>query len=389
MDLKHKIKDFPNQPGVYRFLDINKQILYIGRATNLRKRVAQYFRKDLDPRIAEMVEQAKDIKYQTTDTVLEAILLEARKIKEHWPKYNIRDKDDKSFVYLVFPLTKFSYPILIRGHELKKFPVSKNKIFGPFQNQYLIKNALKIIRRIFPYSTCTPNQGKACFDYQIGLCPGTCIGEIDEKEYQKNIHNIIMLFAGQKKRLMTRLKTENPEQAEAFEKIQEVTLLTQDEIESTKGVSRIEAYDISHLTGQDTYGAMAVMTNGKPDKSQYRLFKIKSAPKHDDLRALAEMLTRRFNHPEWPRPDLILIDGGKPQIDYLNQLFQDRNLSIPLVGLSKYAEDKLVYPGKTKTSIKVLVQSIKPLLLQIRDEAHRFSNRARTKSMRKRIDIIK
>ena len=388
MKLKEKIKKFPDSPGVYRFIGQKGEILYIGRATSLRKRVSQYFRKDLDPRLAEMVSLAKNIKHQKTDTVLEAVILEANLIKKYWPKYNVKDKDQRSFVFVVIPKKDYAYPIIVRERELKKFPANQARIFGPYQNATLLKNTLRIIRRIFPYSTCRPNQGYPCFDYQVGLCPGTCVGEISQADYQKNIQHIILLFKGQKKRLLKKLKKANPELASTLKNIQDVTLITRDEIGAVKSQNRIEGYDISHLTGQETVGAMSVAINGQLAKDEYRLFNIREAPKNDDLRALAEMIKRRFKHQEWPWPDLILIDGGRPQIDYLSKVFNDLRLSIPIVGFSKLAGDRMVFPDKTSQAIRELAQTQRGILTRIRDEAHRFGNAASRRRRSKRFSVV-
>lgn len=382
MDLLSKAKKLPLSPGIYQWMDRKGEILYIGRATSLRRRVLQYFRKDIDPRIAEMVASAYDIKHKTTDTVLESVILEANLIKKHWPKYNVKDKDNRSFVYVAIPKTDYPHPIIVRERELQKYPVATNKIFGPYQSAMLVKNALRIIRRIIPYSTCKPNQGKPCFDRQIGVCPGICTGEISKQDYQKNIKNIVLLLSGQKKRLLGKLKKENPQQAAAFQHIQDVTLISRDELIGESRRQRIEAYDISHFAGKEPIGAMTVFTDGQPDKAQYRLFNIKEAPTSDDLAALEEVLTRRLRHKEWQLPDLIVIDGGKPQVDRIANLFHELHITIPMLGISKYQGDKLVFPPKTKETVKKISASIKTVLLQARDEAHRFGNRARKGKMR-------
>jgi len=326
MNLKNKIKNFPDSPGIYIFYGKNKVILYVGRATSLKKRVAQYFQKRLDPRIEEMVSLAKDIKYQATDTILDSVVLEANLIKKYWPKYNIKDKDGRSFVYIVIAQKDYPYPFLVRGQELKKFPVGKNKIFGPYQSSSLVKNTLRIIRRVFPYSTCRPHSGRACFDYQLGLCPGLCVGEVDKTTYQKNIKNIILLLSGQKNRLLKKLAKDNPEQASSLKHLQDVSLISREDSLFISS-NRIEGYDISHLTGRETYGAMVVASDGQLQNSQYRLFKIKTAPESDDLRALVEVLERRLKHVEWPYPDLIMIDGGRPQIDFVDNFFKKNHIN--------------------------------------------------------------
>jgi excinuclease ABC subunit C len=380
-----KAKKFPLNSGVYLFSDKKGVILYVGRAIYLRKRILNYFQKNIDPRIAEMVMMAKDVKFQKTANLLEAIILEANLIKKYWPKYNVKEKDDRSFLYIVIPKGRFSKPIIVRNRELKKFPSSSAHIFGPYQNYGLLKNALKIIRRIFPYSTCSINSGKPCFDYQISLCPGACINKITPEDYQKNIDNIILLLKGDKKRLIKQLKTDNPEQALALSHIQDVALIERSDYNNEKlgskdTVKRLECYDISHLSGKEAVGSMVVFTNGLTDKSQYRLFKIKQAPANDDLRALEEVISRRLNHKEWQYPDIIILDGGKPQVDYIFNFLSKHLINIPLVGISKLQNDKLVFSKNTKKSFKDLAEINKSTFLKMREEAHRFANAFRKKS---------
>ena len=372
----------PLTPGVYRWLDGQGKILYVGRATNLRRRVLQYFRPDVEPRIREMVSLAKNIKSEKTDSVLEAIILEANLIKKFWPKYNIKDKDDRSFAYVVIAKSDWPKPIIVRGKDLNKYSPGQARIFGPYLNATLIKNALRIIRRLFPYSTCQPDSGQPCFDYQIGLCPGVCVSAITPQEYKKNIRNIIWLFAGKKKQLVKRLTRENPGLAKAFRHISDASLISRDEI-SGHSAGRIEAYDISHLSGKETVGAMAVFVGGQPDKSQYRLFNIKTAT-NNDLQALEEMISRRLNHPEWPWPDIFLIDGGRPQVSRIVKLFKRLKINKPLLGLSKFGGDKLVYSAGTPPNVRELAVNMLITLKQARDEAHRFGNSARRKKMRLR-----
>jgi excinuclease ABC subunit C len=379
MSLHDTAKQFPLGPGVYIYKNSDGKPLYVGRATSLRRRVLQYFRKDIDPRIGEMVSLASTVDYIATETVLEAIILEANLIKKYWPKYNVKDKDNRSFVFLVIPKTDFPRPIIARGRELESFPVSSAQVFGPYQSLTVVKNALKIIRRIFPYSTCTQT-GKPCFDYQIGLCPGVCIGAITKKEYQKNIHNIILLLKGEKNKLLKKLTKENPHAALSLQHIQDVTLVDREEyVSDSSDFNRIEGYDISHFAGKETYGSMVVFINGMPDKTQYRLFKIKDAPANNDLEALKEMLERRLKHAEWPYPDLILIDGGRPQIEYLSTTMAPFQAKTAWLGLSKLNGDHLVFPAGAKNVFKDLAQTIKRTLQQVRDEAHRFANRGRSR----------
>jgi excinuclease ABC subunit C len=379
--LKRRLKNIPRKPGIYFWLDKKKTILYVGRATNLKSRLSQYFQKNIEPRIAEMVDSASNIKYETTETLLEAIILEAKNIKKYWPKYNVRDRDDRSFIYIVIPKREYTKPLIVRGTDLKKFPATQAKIFGPYQSFYLLQNALRLIRRIFPYGNCQPNSGRACFDYQIGLCPGACIGAISAAAYKKNIDNIVLLLSGEKKRLIKKLMKENPDKLKALRHIQEVSLLTRDEDLSEVKIGRIEGYDISHLQGRESYGSMVVFENGEAARLEYRLFKIKEAPAGDDERALAEVLLRRFKHPEWSQPNLIMIDGGSPQISFLTRILAANNIRVPLIGISKLGGDKLVFSVSAKKSWRDLADNIKPTLLKVREEAHRFANYGRKRSL--------
>src|SRR3989338_945586 len=376
----------PDKPGVYLFLDKKGEILYVGRATSLKRRVASYFRKDIDPRIKEMVGLAVKMKHYVTETVFESFILEANLIKKHWPKYNIREKDDRSFVYIVIAEADYPKPVIARGKDLDKFPAGSAKVFGPYKSLRIAGEILKIARRIFPYGNCKPNQGKPCFHYQIGLCPGICVGAISKEDYQKNTNNLILFLSGEKKRLIKKLTKENPQQAESLKHIRDASLLIREYIGGGEGkMNRLEAYDISHFAGKETYGAMAVFSGGEENKNEYRLFKIKSAPANDDLAALKETMERRFRHKEWPTPNLIVIDGGRPQVLAVSRVLRDNNIKTPMLGISKLQNDKLVFPFGTKKSFQELAEASKNILLRARDEAHRFANFARKR--RKRIDM--
>ncbi|MFP4515111.1 MAG: GIY-YIG nuclease family protein [Parcubacteria group bacterium] len=383
MKLLEIAKKAPNKPGVYKYIDKNKDILYVGRATSLRSRLKQYFQKQIDDRIKEMIILAEDIEYIETNSVLEAIILEANLIKKYWPKYNVKDKDDRSFSYLIIDKRQdFPKLVIVRGRELKKFISDKVEVFGPYQSQYLLRRALKLIRQVFPYSTCQPNSDKACFDYQIGLCPGACISSIDSKEYKKNIDKILMLLKGDRTRLIKTLKKDNPLQVEALNNLQEVSLLQKEKDLETPQLSRIEAYDISHLSAKEAYGSMVVFSDNEIDKSQYRLFKVSEKNSGDDLNSMLEVISRRLKHLEWPKPDIILLDGGRPQVDFISRYFDDNNITIPLVGLSKYGGDVLVFKKNTNKNVKELIKLLKPKLQELREEAHRFCLQASKKRRR-------
>ncbi|MGE5425994.1 MAG: GIY-YIG nuclease family protein [Bacillota bacterium] len=379
--LKDKLKEIPKAPGVYFWLDKNGEVLYVGRAVSLKNRLSQYFQKNLDARIAEMVGQAIDLKYIPCESLLEAIILEAEYIKKYWPKYNIVDRDDRSFIYVAIDeKADYPRPIIFRGRELKKFPSDKYRVFGPYQAYYLISSALRLLRRVFPYSTCTPRSGRPCFDYQIGVCPGACVEAISPEEYIKNIKKLILLLSGERTRLLKKLSKDNPEQARALRHLQEVTLLSREEDLSSPRLGRIEGYDISHFQGKESYASMVVFENGDRQSDEYRLFKIKEAPAGDDERGLLEVLTRRFKHEGWNRPDLVMIDGGSPQISFLSRELGKINIHIPMVGISKFGGDRLVFTKGVSKQFKELASVLKPTLLKVREEAHRFANYGRRRA---------
>lgn len=375
--LKEIVKKAPTKPGVYFWLDKNKKVLYVGRASVLKNRLSQYFLKNINSKTREMVSLATDLKYLVCDTLLESIVLEAKYIKQYWPKYNIVDRDNRSFLYLIIANSDYPRPLIIRGQDLRKLPQNKVRVFGPYQSRTLLENALRLIRKIFPWSTCQADSGRACFDYQIGLCPGTCLGKIKPKDYQKNIKNLELLLKGEKKKLITKLKKENPEQLRALKQLQDVSLLVKEKDLKEENLNRIETYDISHFSGKESYGSMVVFENGEAQKNEYRLFKIREAPPGDDERALREVLLRRLKHQEWPKPNLIVIDGGRPQVSFIKKEFNKNNIDILVVGISKLGGDKLVFSQGTSKEFKEIIKDLKNTLLKSREEAHRFANYGR------------
>ena len=345
--------DLPDAPGVYYFKQ-GEDILYIGKATSLRDRVRSYFTDELiesrGPRIVDMVTVADSLDWQTADSVLEALILEALEIKRIQPKYNIREKDDKSYVYAI--ITKELYPrvLRVRGKDIgTTFPAEMiAHQFGPFPSGPSLKRALEIIRKIFPfYDTKKPisQEGDARMEFnrQIGKYPR----EITKEEYQRSIRNIQLFLQGKKKQLLSTLekdmraaaKAERFEEAErikrqvfALQHIQDVSLI-RDDLRRTPG-QRIEGYDIAHTAGSETVGVMTVISDGEPDRSQYRKFIIRTQT-NNDVGALEELLRRRFGHPEWEYPKGIVIDGGKGQRNRALKVLEELGLAIPAVAVTK------------------------------------------------------
>ncbi|PIR83603.1 hypothetical protein COU18_02890 [Candidatus Kaiserbacteria bacterium CG10_big_fil_rev_8_21_14_0_10_51_14] len=402
----------PDEPGVYFFHDAKKKILYIGKATSLRDRVRSYFGANLaDARssaIRKMVQDAHSVSYKTTSSVLEALILEANLIKTHQPRYNVDEKDNKSFSYVIITKEDFPRVLLVRGRELfSNFLVAKSyklkAVFGPFPEGGALKEALKIIRKIFPFrDTCTPcprtgslsaysreladkkggRECAPCFNRQIGLCPGVCSGEISKDEYARTIRNIRELFSGNFKGLKSQLahdmkvavKEERFEEAgkirrqiHALEHIRDVSLIKSDRISAGGGV-RIEAYDVAHTSGMETVAVMTVVHSGEAVKAAYRKFKIHTAT-NDDVAALKEVLTRRLNHPEWPLPRVFVVDGGKGQVRAATLVLKGAGVEVPLVGVVKnefHKPERLI--GDTKA-----IEAYEKDILLANSEAHRFA----------------
>jgi excinuclease ABC subunit C len=355
-DIKKNIDKLPDSPGVYFFVHKNK-ILYIGKATSLKDRVKSYFNADIvntrSPLISKMLKEFDSIEHVKTDSVLEALVLEAFLIKKHQPDANIKEKDNRSFNFVV--ITKEDYPRILveRSRELLKENKDVAYSFGPFPNGSQLREALKIIRKMFPYrDKCEVNQDRPCFNYQIGLCPGTCIGKVSKEEYQGTIKNIILFFEGNKSKLVKNLekqmqsfaKKKNFEKANLIKRtlftlnhIQDISLI-KDEVfnQGPNGeVIRIESYDIAHMSGQNVVGVMTVVEDGEVKKSDYRKFKIRENPGVNDTKALSEVLSRRLAHIEWRLPNLIVVDGGTAQKRIMEKVLKDCGVQIPVVSVVK------------------------------------------------------
>jgi excinuclease ABC subunit C len=380
----------PASPGVY-FFKKGISILYIGKATSLKDRVRSYFSRDLANTrgvfIVDMVSKADRISFIKTNSVLEALILEANLIKKHQPKYNTKEKDDKSYNYLLITKEDFPRVLIVRGRELlRRHQEPIQNTFGPFTDGASLKIALKIIRKIFPFrDRCEPNSGKPCFNRQIGLCPGVCDGTISKNDYRKIIRKIKLFFSGEtdvlKKNLrkeMNVLAKENKfekandikRQIFALEHIQDVALIKSDGTSyKNEKPFRIEAYDAAHLSGTNNVGVMVVMEDGELKKNDYRKFNIRES-KGNDVSALKEILARRLKHTDWPSPDLIVVDGGIAQLNIAkNLLYQGLTLVWRVVAVTK--DDK--HKPKVIIGEESLIKKHKKEILLINNEAHRFA----------------
>jgi len=365
--------ELPDAPGVY-FFKHGKKILYVGKATSLYDRVKSYFSKDIflsrGPRIVKMLEDANSIEFAQTDSVLEALILEANEIKKHQPVYNAREKDDKSYNFVTITKETFPKVVITRG----------SGVYGPFPHSGELKEALKIVRKIFPYrdEKCKLT-GKPCFNAQIGLCPGPCAGWITKAEYRKQIKKIKLFFEAKKPQLIKTLEKEmsNLAKKREFEKadevkqkifaldhIQDVALIKRD-LEQKSINFRIEAYDIAHLSGKDVVGVMTVVEDGEVNKSQYRKFKIR-ADKNDDTKNLKEVLSRRFGHPEWRAPNLVVVDGGKGQFNAAKSVLKE--LGLEMIEVAAVVKDE-----RHKAREIIGGEGMEKAILLANAEAHRFA----------------
>lgn len=393
---KLKTKNIPDEPGVYFFLGAKKEILYIGKATSLKNRVKSYFSNDIEEKrsklIKNMVLEAKNVEWTVTDSVLEALILETNLIRTHKPTYNTISKDDKSYNHLV--ITKEEYPrvLIVRGKDLtEKFTEAELLAhFGPFTSSTMLREALKIIRRLFKfYDTKVPvgrekskmAKGKVTFNQQIGIYPTE-----DEKDgYQRTIKHIKLFFEGKKRKVIAELQKEMKqlakelrfEEAEvvkrkifALEHIQDVALLKDDaRIYRDERALRIEAYDIAHMAGKDMVGVMTVVEGGEAKNHEYRKFKIQSVDRSNDVAALKEVLERRLSHPEWSTPQIIAVDGSTAQKRAAEAILKKNGKVIPVVAVVKDDRHKPIRVLGPQT----LLEKHKNAILLANAEAHRFA----------------
>lgn len=402
-----KKSKLPDAPGVYFFLGPKKKILYIGKATSLKNRVRSYFATDIKEKrselIEKMVQEAKTVEYTETDSVLEALILETNLIRTHKPLYNSRSKDDKSYNHLVITNEEWPRVLVVRGKDLtERFTEKEIQYhFGPFPSGTLFREALKIVRKLFKfYDTKTPigketsklARGKIDFNRQIGLYPD----QQSKKEYAKTLRHIRLFFEGKKQQIITELEKEMMQLAkvEKFEEaqrvknrvfalthIQDIALIKEDSrIYRDEKRIRIEAYDIAHQFGKDMVGVMTVLESGEPAKSEYRKFKIRTLDDANDPAALKEVLTRRLKHPEWPLPQLIVVDGSTAQKNALELILRQHAMLIPVVGVVKDEKHKPIRLIGQKKLIDLHKQSI----LLANAESHRFAINYHRDKKRKR-----
>jgi excinuclease ABC subunit C len=413
---KKNMGRIPATTGVYLFVGGNN-VLYIGKSVNLKARVSSHLESaKLDPYEKAIISNSDFLWYIVADSELKALLLETKLIRTFQPKYNRICKDDKSFLYVKIT-AKDDYP---KVFQVRRENDNRSVYFGPFGNVREVEEILAEIRKVFPYCSQKKIGKRSCFYSKINLC-SPCPNMIEatenqnmkrrlKRQYRKNIRRIVKVLEGDTdivlKTLYSELKILTKKQAYEqalslrnkiyrFERFTKNSLLlsekfinynqADDSLESlikliskyipnAKAASRIECYDISNTALKDSAGSMVVFTNGLVDKSQYRRFKIRGKNNRSDFDMMTEVVARRFKQ-DWPQPDLIVIDGGKPQMRRIMHLLTHLNINIPVLGIAKHP-DRLVVGTNDLMTIKPSVNHLGfNLIRYIRDESHRFARK--------------
>lgn len=419
--LREKIRTFPTGPGLYFMKDADEKVLYIGKGKNLRARVSSYFQPGANlaetrgPWIAEMLERVADVDYLETAGEAEAILQEARLIKDIHPPYNTDLKDSKTFPYLEIT-TQEDFP----GVYITRSPRTRSRLFGPFTAVRDLRQVMGILQKIFLFRTCTlelhaddPKRRffRPCLLYHIRQCTAPCADKVSRSDYRRQIRDLIRFLgskrssylAGLRRRMLEASKRQAFEEAamlrdrirllenldrrgtveehvqpevffrdptEALEKLQHL-------LKSPQPIRIIEGFDIAHLAGSETVGSMVQFIDGKPFKEGYRRFRIRTAAgSSDDFAAMAEVINRRYKHAlagEELWPDLVLIDGGLGQLHAAQKALREMGAPLPNLAAIAKREELIYLPDRTEPLRLSAVSPVRKLLQYVRDEAHRFA----------------
>lgn len=420
--LAAKLKTLPHTPGVYFHKNAHGQIIYVGKAAVLKNRVRQYFQDSRvrDPKTDALVAEIADTDWIEVESEIDALFLESEMVKRYKPRYNILLQDDRSQIFVritirdAYPYISFTRQPLDDGAEY----------FGPYYNGFAVKKALRYLRRIFPYSTHAVMPTRVCLQYHLGLCPGVEEQRISSTDYKKILHKLILYLKGERQKLIKQLEAEmnlaakgqdyelaakRRNQIYNLRELQKQILFSDREFmdiskdQALSGLSqllgipiprRIEGYDISHMQGTNNVASMVVASSGVADKAEYRKFKMR-LPGNNDFGHMHETLSRRFSgkHLDWPKPDLLLIDGGKGQLNTALDALEERGVKIPAIGLAKRLEEIVIHKNRSSITLDtsnypetfvsefedfyvVLLPKdshIVKLLQRIRDESHRFA----------------
>lgn len=390
---------------MYLYYDDKGTVIYVGKAKNLRNRVRGYFTRDnvSGQKTQLLVSQIVSIKTIPTDSEFDALLLEATLIRKYLPKYNVVARDDKSPLYIVITFDEPLPRVLFsRKRELENH--ARRAVFGPFQSARVTHQLMESVRKIIPYCTQKYRDGHPCFYTHIGLC-NPCPSSIKTKKlasvYRNNLFKISLFLSGRAQRVRTIIEKQMRDSADRMDfelageykkQLDALTMLLTHRFDPTmytdttgqrlselagilhvSSLKRIECIDISTLQGKWSTGSLVVFTDGIPDTDEYRRFRIKAAGIPNDVAMMAEVINRRFSHPEWTVPNLLVVDGGKGQVTAA------KHAPVPVVGLAKRFEEIIVPDGRGFRVIRLSPSSPALQLVQhIRDEAHRFAKRYHT-----------
>ncbi|MGA2774901.1 MAG: excinuclease ABC subunit UvrC [Candidatus Omnitrophota bacterium] len=392
--LKLKANALPDASGVYLMKNASEQVIYVGKANSLKKRLSSYFAGGLSAKTAALMQHASKIEYELCPTESLALLREANLIHRYMPKYNVVLRDDKSFPYVV--ITNEEYPAIQITREKKN---DGSVYIGPYTSAKLLKEALRIIRRTFPFRSCRKLPKKACIYYRLNLSPAPCIGKISRKDYAVLIKNIRLILEGKTEYLLKYLnrimqkkskQQQYEEAAKIRDQIKAISAINSVQLGPAASAAlqglkellhmqrlpeRIEAFDISNISGQEACGSMVSFYKGVPDKNNYRRFRIKTVKGIDDYKMLSEVVGRRYQRllkEKLPLPDLILIDGGLAHLATAQKELEALGLNLPLLSIAK--EEENIYTKGSATPVKFKSDNAAlNLIRRVRDEAHRFA----------------
>ena len=397
MGLQEKIRRFPGGPGVYFMKDAAGRILYIGKAASLKKRVRTYFAGRCGSlKTQVMMGRVRAIAYEELASEEEAILREDELIKFYQPLFNVIQKDDKSFPYI--KITQEDFPRVMIGRRRRN--ETGMDYFGPYTNATLLRQAVKALRKTFGFCSCRRFPKKACLHYHIGLCPAPCVGRISKRAYRERVRRLGDFLASRDEELIEGLSRQMQKLAsrEHFEEaarmrdqLEALGLLIAlrprpghaapvlDEDFKALGLKRlprrIEAFDISNLHGKESVGSMVAFMDGRPDKDNYRRFRIHTVSGIDDYAMMREVVRRRYSRlkEEGARLlDLVLIDGGLGHLEAAAGVLKELGCDIPIIAIAK--KEELIYTKGNNEGLRLRRGSpLLRLVQRVRDEAHRFA----------------